>query len=148
MLEVTGNIWDYWRRSDSVVCITTNGMLKKDGTLVMGKGIALDAVKRVPNLATLWGEHVRQSGNIPHLLLKHSMMSFPTKAHWIDKSVPELIYNSAVLAQNISDANPTLTFYMPRCGCGNGGLIWEDVKPLLPLSDKFVVIHPQDIELD
>ena len=31
--------------------------------------------------------------------------------------------------------------YLPKVGCGNGGLKWEDVKPHLKfLDDRFIVI--------
>ena len=34
------------------------------------------------------------------------------------------------------------TVVLPRPGCGNGGLRWQDVRPLLGLSldDRFIVV--------
>ena len=45
MKEVTGNIWDY---PADIVCITTNGSTTRNGSAVMGKGIALQAKERYP----------------------------------------------------------------------------------------------------
>ena len=53
MLLKQGNIWEDFDNLD-YVCITTNSVVKRNGTLTMGAGIALDAdLMRNPDL-TLW----------------------------------------------------------------------------------------------
>jgi len=42
MIEITGNIWDYYDEGYSI-CITTNGFVNSKGCATMGKGIALQA---------------------------------------------------------------------------------------------------------
>ena len=43
MKEVKGNIFNYIGIADAI-CVTTNGIVKKDGSLVMGAGIAKDSL--------------------------------------------------------------------------------------------------------
>lgn len=140
MKEITGNLWDYEGRG--IIVVTTNGVLNKCGELVMGKGIALQAYGRDIRLAKIFGDHVKERGNVP--LLFENWLSFPTKENWRDKSIPSLIKRSAEFAQKISDENPHLSFYSSRPGCGNGGLEWEDVRPIIYpiLSDKFTIVSP------
>ena len=38
MKEITGDLWDYYRRPMHTICITTNGTIKKNGKAVMGRG--------------------------------------------------------------------------------------------------------------
>jgi hypothetical protein len=45
MIEITGNIWDYYDKGYNI-CITTNGFVKKDGCATMGRGTALQAKRR------------------------------------------------------------------------------------------------------
>lgn len=62
MREATGNLWD--ANVDAYV-ITTNGTLKKDGTLVMGKGCAREARDMFPGIDKLVGKEVAARGNVP-----------------------------------------------------------------------------------
>jgi len=42
MIESTGNIWNGLEDPQvDAICVTTNGVLKRNGALVMGAGIAL-----------------------------------------------------------------------------------------------------------
>lgn len=64
------------------ICITTNGFVKKDGTCVMGRGIARQAAKRWPDLPKILGNHIKQKGNVVGVLLEESgtkIVSFPVK---------------------------------------------------------------------
>lgn len=144
MLEVNGNIWDYTGPND-IICVTTNGIVNKVGRLVMGKGIALEACYKRPDLPQKLGNLVKAFGNCPNLLLEEKIMSFPTKNHWIDNSDLSLIKRSAQIAQIIAEDNKELKFYLPRPGCGNGNLKWEDVKPVIAeiLSDSFTIVNQE-----
>ena len=62
MIEVLGNIWDYYENGFPI-CITTNGNVSGIGYNVMGKGIALEAKKRFPKLPKMIGDHIRNAGN-------------------------------------------------------------------------------------
>lgn len=149
MREQKGDLWQLWLQAGSkgVVCITTNGIVKADGKLVMGKGVALEATVFILDIARLLGSHVRAKGNVPLFhreLNSPGWMSFPTKNHWKDPSSIELIRESTVCLLGAAHLCPGLSFFLPRPGCGNGQRDWEgEIKPLLEsvkLPDNVVVV--------
>lgn len=150
MIEVTGNLWTY---PADVRVITTNGFVKKDGTCVMGRGCALEAAKMYPQIPAILGDKLRFHGgsNVPHILLGNTphgtLVSFPVKHNWFEKADLDLIKRSALdLVDLINEmdfgAEDHPVVVIPRPGCGNGQLKWEDVKPILEpiLDDRFHVI--------
>jgi len=150
MNEIKGNFWDVYLNYDAVCC-TTNMVVKSNGELVMGKGIAKDFNERFPGLAKQWGERTQEiiDGKMPTniivsgFFLEPCRVSFPTKHHWKDKSDIKLIERSAGLLYAISQAIGWKKILVPRPGCSNGGLNWEkDVKPILEkvFDDRFDVI--------
>lgn len=159
MKEITGNIFDLGNAKAldgspiditdaDAICVTTNGIVKANGELVMGAGIALAFAKRFPNLPRYLGECVTEKGNqvysvLPSLFTK-SVASFPTKHHWKDQSDLKLIHTSA--HQLVEKANKWRwqKVILPRPGCGLGGLKWADVKAVIEpiLDDRFYIITP------
>lgn len=142
MLEIIkGNIWDYHDKG-KVIAITTNGIINTKGELVMGKGIALEAKLRYPDLPRRLGVLVGLTGNYPYYVKKYNLFSLPTKHNWKDKSDIELIKRSLYY---ISDYCRVHFFpnkvYIPKIGCGCGGLDWKDVKPLIEeLYEKYFIV--------
>lgn len=148
MIEIEGHIWDLSKREswsdNKAIVVTTNAMIKKDGTAVMGRGIALEAATRYLALPRMLAYHLELRGNVPCLFsfYEHVLITFPTKWDWRDASDPALIKQSAIkLVELVNEQNYLDEIYMPRVGCGNGGLDWEDVKPLLEdLDNRFHVV--------
>lgn len=157
MKEVNGDIWELHAADpNSWVVVTTNGVLKttsytngvQDVKAVMGKGIALEAAKKHPVLPYKLAAALVKAGNHVFTFPEYRLFTFPTKEHWSKPSPEYLIERSATELTTAvdnhwpeSDDRPTI--YLPRPGCGNGGLLWKDVKPLIsPLlsSDSFVVV--------
>lgn len=142
MKEVKGDIWDCHDRGHWIV-ITTNSVVNSSRA-VMGKGIALEAKERFSELPILLGEKLTRWGNHVYLFRPPiRLITFPTKEDWRLNSLPTLIAQSAfelMMMWKGSIRQPTI--YMPRPGCGNGGLDWKDVKPILEryLDDRFVVV--------
>ena len=148
MIEVVGNLWDF---PADVRVITTNGTVKKNGECVMGRGCALEAKRFQPEIPKLLGHHIQETkSNTPFLfpaILKGArLVSFPVKHNWYEKADIDLIEVSARILTawaNMPDkVGVWNTVVLPRPGCGNGGLRWEDVKPVLEpiLDDRFHVI--------
>ncbi len=142
MIEVVGNLWAY---PADVRVITTNGTVKKNGECVMGRGCAAEAKQLYPELAKLLGDYLRNIGNVPHYLRRIGVVelySFPVKHNWHEKADIRLITRSAQLLVDRLVYHKRYTIVLPRPGCGNGGLKWEDVKPVLEpiLDDRFHVI--------
>ncbi len=149
MLTDHGDLWTY---PADARCVTTNGMLKANGELVMGAGVARQAALRYPDLPKLLGRWVSKNGgnnNTPcHLWYPGEVIiSFPTKRHWIDQSGKDLIRESALRLTEIvkAHADKIRTVVMPPPGCGLGGLNWKEVKTIIDpiLDDRFTVLLPR-----
>lgn len=121
------------------VCVTTNGITKRNGAAVMGKGIALEADQKFGVSAKL-GKLLQTNGNHVYLLGQFptqsnntfSLLSFPTKHDWRNPSDINLIRQSAreLIAKCIE--LDIKVCYLPPVGCGCGGLnFYRDVKPVL-----------------
>lgn len=138
MREIIGNIWDYHDNGNWIV-ITTNGTVKKNGEAVMGRGIAKQAVERFPELPFRLGRMITEKGNIVSFIHDLKIITLPVKFNWWEKADIKLIERgiSVLSEQRIEET------YMVRPGCGNGGLAWRNVKPILEkyLDDRFIVVE-------
>ena len=133
------NMWDLHADGAWAVIPICN-VRRQDGRLVMGKGLALDAVNRYPGLDRRWGRYAR----LLKIAYPERLIGFPTKHHWSQLSDLELIRQSAeALAKYLPD--DAVVCLVPQVGCGLGGLSWpRQVRPLLePIlqSDCFVFLE-------
>lgn len=72
-----------------------------------------------------------------------TIINFPTKIHWKDKSKYEYIQSGLRnLREELKDLNIT-SVAIPALGCGLGGLDWEIVKKMFidELNDCDVSFH-------
>ncbi len=149
MKEITGDIWDYHGKGYWIV-ITTNGTLNTKGEAVMGKGIALQAKQRYPELPSELGKQIKgcslpygeyTQGNNLKVFYLYKITTFPTKHNWWEKADLVLIEESCRQLQSACHGNQD-TKYLVRPGCGVGQLNWKDVKPILEkyLDDRFIVV--------
>jgi len=141
MQYVQGNLWDF-RGPDTPVCVTTNGVIKKNGELVMGAGVALQAKQKFPEIPGVLGLAVKDWGNTVIYLPKHYVISFPTKNDWRNPSDLGLIKQSAHKLLNLTNARNFDHVYLTPPGCGNGGLHWSVVEPILQalFDNRFVIV--------
>jgi O-acetyl-ADP-ribose deacetylase (regulator of RNase III) len=140
MIEANLDLWQI----DAIKVITTNAIIKSNKTAVMGAGIAREAKDKFPGIDRTLGVMILHFGNNPHLIWSNPVIfSFPTKWHWKEKADIKLIENSAKKLVQIADAFQFKSMALPRPGCGNGGLEWEDVKLVLEpiLDDRFIICH-------
>jgi hypothetical protein len=152
MLETTGDIWDFYDEGYTLI-ITTNGYVKNNGDAVLGAGIAKQAVKRFPDLPARLGERLRgvalvvgnaveanQVFHFPDLRL----ITLPVKHDWWENADLDLILRSIrQLAGDLwEDEEQESRFVLVRPGCGNGGLEWDTVRPVIAphLDDRFTVV--------
>lgn len=150
MIETRGDIFKV--PDADAICFTSNGMVKANGELVMGAGIAKQFKDKFPNVAKWFGHQVKFGGNRPHhtgrMRVGRALMeivSFPTKHDWRDQSDLKLIEESAKFLVIIANSMKWDKIYLPRPGCGLGGLDWEtQVKPVIApiLDDRFYVLTP------
>jgi hypothetical protein len=149
MLEFTGNIWDFIGAVDAI-CIPTNGYIKRDGTSVMGAGLALQAKNRYPEVHKAWTRQLMSRGNsvaILHEVEGTSIVGFPTKIDKMEDPPRNLIIPShrflykpgatvpgfhlrsflatiVESAQSLVDLADSMSFtsgvILPKVGCGEG----------------------------
>lgn len=142
MNTIIGDLWDYHAQG-KIVVVTTNGTLTKKNLAVMGKGIALETAKRFPRLPKLLGERILAEGNRVHLFAAYRIITFPVKVDWRDPAKLTLIERSARELHDLLDTIPQeKPVYMPKPGCGVGGLSWKDVEPIIEktLGDDYAVV--------
>lgn len=127
---------------------------------VMGKGVALEfkrrwpenfrAYKRLCDAGKLYPGKmfIFQMGDLLENMDRQFLINFPTKQHWKAKSKIEYVEHGLDdLAYQVRELG-IKSLVMPPLGCGNGGLDWNDVRPLIeeklaPLQEvKFVVFVP------
>lgn len=117
---------------------------------VMGKGIALEFKKRYPEMFKEYTQLCKlgkvQPGK-PYFyqdLLGTSILNFPTKDHW--RSPSKLSYIISGLNWFISNYQTygVTSVAFPPLGCGNGGLSWDVIGPIMYSKLKDL---PIDIEI-
>lgn len=141
MREVIGDIWHYHNQdSRSYIVIPTDGFVKSNGCNVMGRGLARDAAKRFPSLPKMLGGHLDLNGNHVAEWPSIKLYTFPVKDVWYNKADVDLICRS--VGEILDIVPPERKVYIPRVGCGNGGLDWTEVQHILGgnLDGRFTVV--------
>ena len=95
MRETTGNLWELHEKG-TIVCITTNGAVSRQGRAQMLRGCARQAAERFPDLASRLGALVAADGNHVHDL-GGGVVSFPVED--LPMTIP-ILPLSAVLQWN------------------------------------------------
>lgn len=140
MKELFGNLWAL-HDSGKIIAITTNGTVTRDGLAVMGRGIARDARDRFPSLATRLAAHIIRYDLHLAYFPDLRLMCFPVKYEWKQEASLPLIRQSRNELEIVSRALD-LPVYMVRPGCGNGGLEWEVVRPIMAaLPDRITIVE-------
>ena len=139
---------DLWTHPAKVKVITTNGTVNSKGKLVMGRGVALQAMQRYPLLPTTLGGLVSRWGNNVYAIEAGDivLVTFPVKQHWKEDASLSLIARSASGLFNLTNLYKWESVVLPRPGCGNGRRDWEtEVKPILSplLDDRFIVVNKE-----
>lgn len=124
---------------------------------VMGKGVALEFKKRFPRMARDYearcARHEVRLGE-PYVYAEPpslyedgpgiQILNFPTKGHWRSSSrLTDIEQGLEFLARHAAEWGIT-SLALPPLGCGNGGLEWSEVGPLI-----YAKLHalPIDIEV-
>ena len=108
---------------------------------VMGKGIALQFKEAFPQNNKFYIEACKKRELEPGKLLavwdnnlvlgKKLIINFPTKTHWRQPSKYEYIESGLQALVILIEKENIQSVALPALGCGNGGLDWARVKPLI-----------------
>jgi hypothetical protein len=155
MLEANGDLWKLAvEHGVDAVVITTNGFRKSDGSCVMGRGCALEAKTRWPELPARLGEYLRQYGNRCFRFrldgFAPDLVTMPVKPErgpdgkpgFSAKAELPLILESARQLVEMAEKFGWTQILIPRPGCGYGALSWDEVGPALGLllDDRFTAV--------
>lgn len=121
---------------------------------VMGKGIALQFARAFPAMLSAYEKAVK-SGEVRlgrmHVWTNEALsgprwiINFPTKGHWRARSRLSDIESGLADLVRVIDENHISSIAVPPLGCGNGGLRWTDVRPLI--EQAFAALPNVDVRL-
>lgn len=165
MNHIKANIVDLWK-DGKIVCVTTNGYIKKNGEGVMGRGNALAMAKLIPDLPKALGKSLKIDG-LHTTMIWDRIISFPVKYHSASnlyrnaalsrvqymyrdpdkmipgyhlKADPELIYRSMLeLNQIILEHLEWDNVYLPFPGISNGELSINDIQDSIDIADSRII---------
>lgn len=106
---------------------------------IMGKGIALAFKKAFPLNFTLYKKQCDNNEfSVGSIFLTNTgqltpkfIINFPTKKHWKGRSKIEFIVSGMKELVKTINTNQIKSVAIPPLGCGNGGLDWNVVKPII-----------------
>jgi O-acetyl-ADP-ribose deacetylase (regulator of RNase III) len=103
---------------------------------VMGKGLAQAFKDREPAMFSAYKKVCEQGLLEPGKLwlwrgADSWTLNFPTKKHWRNPSKIDWVESGLKKFASAYEAQGIKEISFPRLGCGNGGLDWEDVRPLM-----------------
>jgi hypothetical protein len=160
MLCRCGDIWKYL--DDGPIGIPTNGYVTRNGTGVLGRGLAKQALERFPDLGYTFGQHLKTNGHCVGWM-NSRLISIPVKPVRLtlesendyDKVLPQyrshftigqdvpgygckadinLIQESLLDLADFIRKHKLHQVFIPALGCGNGGLNFGN--HLWPLLSK------------
>jgi hypothetical protein len=117
--------------------ITTNAIVKRNGALVMGAGIAKRVRDNNPGVDVLAGQAVERlrppgSGRYGLILnVKGQLGLFQVKRHYKDTADINLIRYSTMMLHSHAVSNPETTYALNFPGIGNGRLSIAEVSPCI-----------------
>lgn len=153
---MVGNPYETCNARD-VICVTTNGTVKKDGQAMMGRGAAKFVRDTFKNIDTKLGELIKAYGNRVFNLGTQEyagkpliLFSFPTQADMSSKTDAALIKKSIEELVSLCDKFQLKgKVYLPVPCVRIGDATWQEIKPLLAsLDDRFVIYTNDSKSID
>lgn len=136
-----GDMWDAFDSVDLFI-ITTNASITRLGKLVMGRGIAAQAVAKYPGIEYALAVEIEQKSQQRSKGLEYGFFPvetvgyekfgvFQVKWRWDSRADPYLITASAAKLSEWCTANPDKKVALNYPGIGNGKLTPAIVWPLI-----------------
>lgn len=142
-------------RTGDLLTAGTQALVNTVNTVgVMGKGIALQFAERYKENLRVYQAACKSGTLTPGTMLvvrdhdlrgERIIVNFPTKKDYKHKSKYEYIETGLVALVQVIQEHGIRSIAIPPLGCGNGGLDWEVVKPMierhLAAVDAEVVVY-------
>ncbi len=150
-----GDMWSVWGKTNLFV-FTANSTIKKDGSLVMGRGMAKQVRDRCPSIDSKFGNDILTKPASPILFQRRyglvfayqeamsiQICAFQVKYHCKDAAQLNLIRYSTTclfswLVENLAFHPTGIRIDMNYPGIGNGGLTKAQVEPIISLLPDLV----------
>lgn len=149
------------QRNGNLLEASTEAIVNTVNTVgVMGKGVALQFKRRYPDNYRAYAAACKagevQIGRMFVTELPPTLdsgprfiVNFPTKKHWRGGAKLEFIQAGLQDLTQVVQERRIRSIAMPALGCGNGGLLWHDVRPVIErafehLSDVQVILYPPE----
>ncbi len=103
----------------------------------MGTGLAFKFKEKHPNMYKQYkldcDRHKLRLGKGSRFDCDNGLIIFnlPTKSNWYDNSTLHGVEKGIVWLKKELELEECMKVAIPQLGCGNGGLKWEAVKPLI-----------------
>lgn len=151
MKELQADIFDLWDEGKTI-CITTNGYIGKGNKAVMGRGVAKQALDRWPSIDANIANVLTSVGNVV-MNVWEGVFMFPVKpsfgycaigkhnvvTHMKYKYIPgafvpgwAMVADPKIIQRSLYELElmQLPEVYLPKPGCGAGGLDWNLVRPI------------------
>lgn len=151
----TGNMWTAYESAD-LFLISTNSMLRRDGALVMGRGIAKEARDRFPGLDKALGQQIQKQCGNPSAPLRPGLGvygllisprwpaarlgAFQVKTNAMQAASLVLIQKSTTALCVWCQEHPQASVHLNFPGIGAGRLLREKVLPIIEQLPETVCI--------
>ena len=127
--------------SGNLLLADTDAIVNTVNTVgVAGKGIALQFRQAYPENFRAYERAAKRGEVVPGKMFvtstgsiqpPHYIVNFPTKRHWRGRSRIEDIRTGLVDLVRVIKEYEMSSIAVPPLGCGNGGLDWEHVRPMI-----------------
>ena len=124
-------------RENVAIVFGSNLSIKKDGSNVMGAGLAKQIKERIPGIDKAHGEALMKFKGVQQIWPTKSgtkdpiIIAFPVKRHWSEDGNTWLIEKSCHELKAIASANKEMTFLWAFPAIGNGKLQPKDVIKII-----------------
>jgi len=129
----TGNLLDNAYRYDYLL-VTTNSFIKKDNSLVMGRGFAKDIKVAYKGIDKIFGDMtIAKCGHLGFygIMFYGKFGVFQVKYHYMKAAELDLVQRSTDMLTTIALRQPNKLFGMNCPAIGNGKLHLEDIDPII-----------------
>ncbi len=131
-------VCNLWFEPAEYRCVPTIGAITAEGTAVLATNLAKEAAGRYQGFEIDLGRVLAARGNHVNVV-RPGLLCFPIKQYeWTPPSLQIIERSARELCTLVGEAKTLL----PRPGCGEGELSWDEVSKVLAfLPDNVIVIQ-------